>query len=222
MSGQFVDATREQRSLLAGIERSALAWLARHTPDRIGPDHLSVAGLLGSLLVGVFYWKSASNPLWLHGVNAALALNWLGDSLDGTLARHRRKLRPRYGFYVDHMIDAFGLVFALIGLALSGLVNPLVATAILILYLVQSVNVYLATHTLGKFQLSFWRVGPTEARLLLALGNLAMLAWPRVRLPGHEFLLGDIGGAVGIVLLGAILIGSAVRNTITLYRLERV
>jgi phosphatidylglycerophosphate synthase len=150
-----------------------------------------------------------------------LAVNWFGDSLDGTLARFRNRQRPRYGFYVDHMTDALGTAFLLGGLALSSLMSPWVALGVLIVYLLLSIQSYLATHALGTFQLSFWKFSPTELRVLLAVGNIAILVrGPGARLAGHEFLLFDAGGVIGMVGMSAMLIVSTIRNTRTLYRRE--
>src|ERR1700741_3399668 len=126
----FKDATREQNSMLAPLERAALRWFAQRMPACINSDHLSLLGLAGMLLAGVFYAASARNPLALHVVNFCIFLNWFGDSLDGTVARYRNRQRPRYGFYVDHIIDTFGAAFLLAGLALSGYMSGLVAAGV--------------------------------------------------------------------------------------------
>jgi phosphatidylglycerophosphate synthase len=149
-----------------------------------------------------------------------LALNWLGDSLDGTLARVRRRQRPRYGFYVDHVVDAFGTFFLLGGLALSGYMSAGVAMGLLIAYFMLSIEVYLATYTIGTFHLSFWKLSPTELRILLMIANVALLYRPVVRLAGSEYLLCDIGGVIGIIGMAAMLITSVIKHTAALYRAE--
>ena len=121
-----------------------------------------------------------------------IALNWLGDSLDGTLARVRRQQRPRYGFYVDHMVDIFGSVALLGGLGWSGLVHWQVAVGMLVGFLLLSGESYLATYTLGQFELSQGLFGPTELRILLVMGNLALLRSPYATVFGHRLLLFDI------------------------------
>jgi phosphatidylglycerophosphate synthase len=220
--GRFDEARRELRSLTAGIEKKALVWLAARTPAWINPDHLTALGLLAMLLAGVAYRFSAETPALLHLVNLALFVNWLGDSLDGTLARFRERCRPRYGFYVDHLVDALGALFLLGGLALSGFMSERVALCLLIAYFLVSINIYLATYTLGVFKISFGPVGGTELRLLLALGNLALIVQPRLTLLGREFLLYDAAGLAAIAALVVALIVTTARNTRTLYRLERV
>src|SRR2546429_6683032 len=130
----FRDAAREQTSILATIERAALYGFARRMPAWVNSDHLSILGLLGMIGAGTFYLLSKHNPLMLHLANVFIFLNWFGDSLDGTLARYRDRQRPRYGFYVDHIIDTFGALFLLFGLALSGYMSERVAAGLLIVY----------------------------------------------------------------------------------------
>lgn len=149
-----------------------------------------------------------------------LVLNWFGDSLDGTLSRVRNRQRPRYGFYVDHVLDAVGSFFLMSGLALSGYMSPAVAYAFLIAYLLISIEVYLATYTMGTFHLSFWRFGPTELRILLIIGNLVALRQPIALIFGREFLLFDVGFAIGVVGLAVVLVESVIKHTRHLYRIE--
>jgi phosphatidylglycerophosphate synthase len=155
-------------------------------------------------------------------VNLCLAINWFGDSLDGTLARARNKQRPRYGFYVDHIIDAFGILSILCGLALSGYMTWTIALAVLVVYFMISIDVYLATYTIGTFKLSFYKFSPTELRILLAIGNIRAMSNPTTNVFGDQYLFFDIGAVVAIVLMGVVLLVSVTRNTITLYRAERV
>jgi archaetidylinositol phosphate synthase len=216
------DMLRVQESWLAAAEKHALVWLAARTPERINPDHLTVLGLAAQIGAGACYALAAGNRLWLLAVIACLALNWLGDSLDGTLARVRQRQRPRYGFYVDHMVDSFGALALMSGLALSGYMHPALAIGLLIAFLLLSIQSYLATHALGEFRISFWRFGPTELRILLALGNLALLWKPRAHLLGGEYRLFDVGGAIGLAGMALMLVAFTLQNTIRLYREERI
>ncbi len=218
----FPEMRRVQESWVAGAEKKALVWLAIRTPQWIGPDHLTLLGLLAQIGAGLCYALAGSNKYELLGVILLLALNWLGDSLDGTLARVRRRLRPRYGFYVDHMVDTFGALALMGGLALSGYMQPWIAIGLLVAFLSLSIQSYLATHVLGEFRLSFWRFGPTELRILLAVGNLALLWKPHVHFLGGEFRLFDVGGVIGLVGMGLMLISFTLRNTLRLYREERM
>jgi archaetidylinositol phosphate synthase len=213
---------RVQQSWVAAVEKRALLWLAARTPERVGPDHLTALGLAAQIGAGVCYALAASNRFALLGVIACLALNWLGDSLDGTLARVRQRLRPRYGFYVDHMVDTFGAVALMGGLALSGYMHPAIAIGLLTAFLMLSIQSYLATHALGEFRLSFWKFGPTELRILLAVGNLALFWKPIVHVFGAEYRLFDVGGAIGLAGMLLMVVAFTLKNTVRLYREERI
>jgi len=220
----FPDMLRVQESWVAGAEKRALLWLAARTPDRIGPDHLTVLGFAAQIGAGMSYAFAARNRYALLAVVGFLALNWLGDSLDGTLARARQRQRPRYGFYVDHMVDSFGALALMGGLALSGYMHPWIAIGLLIAFLMLSVQSYLATHALGEFRISFWRFGPTELRILLAVGNLALFWKPMLHVffVGGEYRLFDVGGVIGLAGMGLMLVVFTLQNTIRLYREERI
>lgn len=216
------DSRRVQESWLAGVEKTALLWLAERTPSWINSDHLTVLGLAAQVGAGIFYAISARNRYTLLPVIVCLGLNWLGDSLDGTLARVRQQQRPRYGFYVDHMVDSFGALALMGGLALSSFMDPRIAIGLLIGFLLLSIQSYLATHALGEFRLSFWKFGPTELRLLLAVGNLALFWKPIVHVFGNKYRLLDVGGTMGLVGMSLMLIFFTLQNTMRLYREERI
>jgi phosphatidylglycerophosphate synthase len=219
----FRDAERKQLSMLAAAEKKTLIWLAHRMPAWVNSDHLTLLGFLSMFAAGLCYWAVSWDRRALLAVIAALCLNWFGDSLDGTVARVRNRLRPRYGFYVDHVTDAIGTFFLMGGLAVSGIMTPYIGLGLLIAFLLLSTEVYLATYTIGKFHLSFWSFGPTELRLLLCIGNLAVyLCGPGAKLFGHQFYLFDIGGVCGIVGMGAMLIWTALRHTKQLYEEERL
>ena len=220
-SPKFTEARRIQQSVLAAAEKKTLLWLAARTPSWINSDHLTLIGLLAMAGAGAGYWWSKSNPVGLMLVVVCLALNWLGDSLDGTLARYRNQCRPRYGFYVDHIVDAFSAFFLLGGLGLSGYMAPEVALGLLVAYLLLSIEVYLATYTLGDFKISYFKMGPTELRLLLCVGNLVAYFWKStVHLLGRSYRLFSIGGTIGISGMVLILLISAIDHSIKLYRQE--
>lgn len=218
----YREARREQGAFTTRLEKRVLARLARAMPDGVGPDHLTVLGLAGMLLTGAAYALSGRSPLFLHAANLGLLVNWFGDSLDGTLARHRGRLRPRYGFYVDHVIDALGATAVLGGLAASSLMAPGIAACLLVTYLLFSVHLYLQTHVLGRFRMSVAGVGGTELRLALAVMNLAALAWPVLQVGGATVRLLDAVGALGAAGLALTLAASVASTTRELYRLERV
>jgi archaetidylinositol phosphate synthase len=217
-----LDTLRLQESWVASAEKRALLWLAPRIPSGIGPDHLTILGLAAQVGAGACYALAFWNRHALLGVIFFLALNWLGDSLDGTLARVRQRQRPRYGFYVDHMVDSFGSLALMGGLALSGYMHPWIAIGLLIGFLMLSIQSYLATYALGEFRISFWRFGPTELRILLAVGNLALFWKPMVHLLGGKYRLFDVGGAIGLAGMALMVVVFTVQNTVRLYREERL
>lgn len=217
---QFDEARRVSTSVLTSSERRCLLWLAPRLPRWINSDHLTMLALLAMLMTGVSYSLARSHPLALVLAVVWLAVNWFGDSLDGTLARVRGHQRPRYGFYVDHVVDCFGVLFLLAGLALSGYMSPLVAMGLLVAYFMLSIEVYLATYCLTVFRLSFWGFGPTELRLVLAIGTLALLFDPTVDLVGQRYRLFDVGGLAATAGLAITLVVAVIRNVRALYQAE--
>jgi archaetidylinositol phosphate synthase len=220
MPDGFVEAQRNSRGLLTALERRVLLWLAHRLPARVNSDHLTALGLVSMFMVGASFAVSPDIPEALWGVVLFLALNWFGDSLDGTVARVRGHQRPRYGFYVDHILDTFGALFVVGGLAISGIMTPVIAAAFLIAYYVLSIEIYLATYCVGRFQMSFWGWGPTELRILLAIGALTLFVKPMVTIFGLQIGLFDVGGIVGTIGLIFTAIVSAIGNTRRLYTAE--
>jgi len=216
----FRQAMRIHGSLTAAAEKRALIWMAERMPEWVNSDHLTVIGFAAQIATGVCYALAGHDRRMLLAAVVCLAMNWFGDSLDGTLARVRQRQRPRYGFYVDHVIDSIGAVAMMGGLALSGYMHPAIAMGLLIAFLLLSIQSYLATYTLGEFHLSMWRFGPTELRILLAAGNLVMFRWAWV--VHGRYRLFDVGGAVGLVVMVLMLAVVCVKNTVRLYREERV
>ncbi len=213
----FTSALRINRSLTAAAEKRLLVWLAAHAPAWLTSDQLTILGLLAQFAAGACFALSRSHPLTLLLVILCIVLNWLGDSLDGTLARVRNQQRPRYGFYVDHVVDIFGTTALLGGLACSGFVHWQIALAMLVVFLLLAGESYLATYTLGRFELSQNFFGPTELRLLLIAGCLALLRSPYSTLAGHRFFLFDIGGAIATVGMFATVLYVSARHTAELY-----
>src|SRR5437762_417068 len=215
---EFAEAVRVATNPLAGLERRCLIWIAGRLPRWVTSDGLTVLALAAMALTGISYANAPGHPAALLMAIAGLALNWFGDSLDGTVARVRRQQRPRYGFYVDHVVDCFGVLFVLAGLAWSGYMTSFVAMAFLIVYFMLSIEIYLATYCLTVFRLSFWGVGPTELRLVLAAGTVALLSDPKVAIFGQHYRLFDVGGVVTTVGILVTLLVSVARNVGRLYR----
>ena len=218
----FKEAERKQLSMLAAAEKKVLVWLAERMPAWVNSDHLTMLGFIAMFAAGLCYWLASYDRRALLAVIVALVINWFGDSLDGTLARARNKQRPRYGFYVDHIIDAFGILFVICGLAMSGYMSWVIALAVLATYFLLSIDVYLATYTIGTFRLSFYKFSPTELRIVLAIGNIRAMLHPTTRVLGDQHLFFDIGAVIAIAMMAIIVIVSVIRNTIVLYRAEKV
>ena len=217
----FRDARREL-GVTGSLEKRALWWLAARMPASVSSDHLTALGFAAMLAAGAAYALSGARPWLLLVVNALLVVNWFGDSLDGTLARYRDRGRPRYGFYVDHMVDTFGALFLLGGMALSGYMSAGVAAGVLVAYLMVGIHVYLATYTLGVFKIAYGGLGGTELRLLLAAGNLVVMAAPRLTVAGFSVLVYDVIGVAVAAGLALTLVGAVARSTRRLYELERL
>ena len=214
---------RQHGSLLAALEKAALVWMAERLPRWVNSDQLTLLGFAAMPLAGFSYWLAGRNKLALWLVVVALALNWFGDSLDGTLARVRNQQRPRYGYYVDHVLDMIGAIFLLSGLALSGWMSPLVALAMLVAFLLMAAEDFLATHVRRVFQLSFFGFGPTELRIILAIGTVRLFYSPWSHLGAlGTFRLFDVGGAVAIVGMTVKVVISSIRNAHDLYQTEKL
>jgi phosphatidylglycerophosphate synthase len=213
--------TRDNRGWLARAEKQTLVWLAHRLPPWMNSDHLSALGLLGMIATGAAFALSGTYKWALALVVVSLAVNWFGDSLDGTLARVRNRQRPRYGYYLDHVLDVLGTSFLFGGLALGGLMNPIVAMTLLAVYFAVMAEVFLATTARGVFRMSFLGFGPTELRVVLAIGALALLRDPRVVIGSlGTFQLFDVGGVVAIVGLATTFLVSSAANARALYREE--
>jgi phosphatidylglycerophosphate synthase len=204
------DAPREKTFLLAAPEQRILTWIAARLPARVLPDHLTALGVLAALGIAGAYLASNADPRWLWAASALLVVHWLGDSLDGTLARVRRIERPRYGYYLDHLVDAVATAAIGIGLGLSPHLLLATGLAIVVVYLILSINVYLETQAFGVFRLGYGRLGPTEVRLaLIALNTaLALGAGLGFRVDGLGLTVLDVGG---LVIAAGMLAALAVR-----------
>lgn len=215
-----MDHTREHRSVLAAAEKRLLIHIAGALPKAINSDHLSAVALLAMLLAGPSFALIPVTPWAAAGFIALLAINWFGDSLDGTVARVRGQQRPRYGYYVDHVIDLVGTAAMLAGMAASGLMTPAIAFALLAIYFMVAAESFLGTQSLGVFRLSFAGFGPTELRIVLAVGAIRAAFDPWIHVGSAEVALLDVGGVIAIAGLAVAFVAAAVRNGVALYRTE--
>ena len=215
-----MDHTRENRSFLAEPERRLLTAIARRMPAAINSDHLTLLGLVSMPIAGAAFALIPRTPWAATTFVAALAANWFGDSLDGTLARVRNRQRPRYGYYVDHVVDLVGTASLVAGIAASGAMHPSLAILLFSAYVLVAAESFLATHALGVFRISFGGFGPTELRIVLAIGAVAIADSPWVDVVGRRLLLFDVGGIAAIIGLVGAFVLSALRNSRALYFAE--
>jgi phosphatidylglycerophosphate synthase len=211
---EAVKAEREPTFLLAKPEKRLLRWIAGRLPRWILPDDLTALGVLAAFAICGAYQLSNDSLAWLWVASGLLVVHWLGDSLDGTLARVRGIERPRYGFYLDHLVDAVSVAAIGIGLGLSPFMLLSVGTIVVVAYLVLSINVYLESYALGRFSIGYGLIGPTELRLVLIALNTALALHL-----GLDFSIGHLDMTVfDLVGLGlaatmlALLAGRVVRN----------
>ncbi len=211
---------REHRSVLARVEKDLLIRIATHLPASVNSDHLTVLAFVAMIMAGASF--AAIHAVWWSAgaVILALAVNWFGDSLDGTVARVRNQQRPRYGYYVDHVVDLAGMAALVSGMGGSGVMTPVVAVALLAAYALVSAESYLATHSLGVFRISFAGIGPTELRIILAVGAVFVAVDPWATVAGQRLFLLDVGGVVATAGLLSAFVASSVRNARALYLAE--
>jgi archaetidylinositol phosphate synthase len=211
---------REHQSVLASVERRLLVYMAERLPPWISSDALTLTAFAAmfAAAVGFGLLPHSSGAPWL--IAAALALNWFGDSLDGTVARVRAQSRPRYGYYVDHVIDLAGTALLVGGMAWSGYMHGAVAALLAAAYFLVAAETYLATHAAGVFHLSFAGIGPTELRILAAGGAFYVSAHPWVTVAGRRVLLLDVSGFVAATGLAIVFALSSIRTARDLYRAD--
>jgi len=212
---------REHGSVLADVEKRLLIWLAHRLPRWVNSDHLTVLGALAMVGGGASFAAATLDRRWLALVPVMLALNWFGDSLDGTVARVRGHQRPRYGYYVDHVVDLVNATALFLGLAYSGLMQPVLGLGLLLGYVLLAAEAFLATHAVGIFRISFSGIGPTELRILLATGALVAIDKPHASAFGLVSMqLFDLGGGIALIGMVVAFAVSSFRNGQALYRAE--
>ena len=203
--GKGVLAEREPNFLLAPFERRFLPWLAGKLPRWILPDDMTALGVLAAFGVCAAYQLSNEDSAWLWAASALLVVQWLGDSLDGTLARVRDIQRPKYGFYLDHIVDAIATAAIGIGLGLSPFMLLSIGTLIVVAYLILSINVYLESMSFGRFRLGYGYLGPTEIRVILIALNTALAL--KLGLDFHILELDmTVFDAIGLGIAGVMLV----------------
>lgn len=208
--------------LLGPLERPALKWLAANMPGWVTPDILTLTGVFGAVVVFAGYALTNADRAFLWLATIGFIINWFGDSLDGTLARYRKIERPKYGFFVDHTVDAFSQLVMFAGLGLSAYISFSVAVLALAGYLLMSVLVYVDTYVTGVFKISYGKFGPTEMRAVAILANVLFFTWgkPTVELPWGSFSLYDAFVLFVALTLITIFVVSTTRRAVELSKLE--
>jgi phosphatidylglycerophosphate synthase len=212
MAKKETDHERVNDILLGPLERPALQWLSARMPDWVTPDVLTGIGIAGSLLIFASYWLANIDPLFLWLANIGFVVNWFGDSLDGTVARYRKIERPKYGFFVDHTVDAFSQLLIVLGLGMSPYVRFDIALLALVGYLMMSVLVYVRTYVDGVFRISYGKLGPTEIRVILILitTSFFFVKAETVNLPFADLTIYDLAiGFLAALLLLVFLVSTA-------------
>lgn len=218
--GDTAKATREMTFLLAEPEKRFLRAVAGKVPGWLNSNHFTALGVVGAVGCGVGYALSTHRPSWLWLACGMLVVNWFGDSLDGTLARVRKAERPRYGYYIDHIVDAFAIAAIGIGIGLSPYVRTDIALLMVLMYLTLSINVYLESAVFGVFKISYGRIGPTEARILLILATIVL--WlSSTLLPGTFNEVRFTANAVVLIMAIAMFGSLVLRFAKNLHRLAK-
>ncbi|MDO9546021.1 MAG: CDP-alcohol phosphatidyltransferase family protein [Pelolinea sp.] len=217
------DHHRVNDILLGPLERPAIAWLVKHLPKWVTPDHLTFLGFLAAISIGVCYWLTNFDLRFIWLVNLGFIINWFGDSLDGSLARYRKIERPQYGFFIDHTVDTISEVFIFLGIGLSPLVNFDLACIALVSYLCMANLVYITTSVEGEFKISYGSLGPTEVRAIAIISNIVIffIGNPTMKLPFGEFSLYNLILIAVICLLFFFFFYTTITQAIKFERIDR-
>lgn len=199
---QKEQSVRIQTSLLNGVEKKVLVWLAQRQPRWADSDMLTFVGFIGAVVIALGFLLSNLSVHFLWITILGFAINWYGDSLDGTLARVRKEQRPVYGFYIDHTVDAINEAFMFMGAGLSPFMRFDLACVLLVFYLMLTLNVSMNAHLKGEFRLTYAKLGPTEFRLICVVACMLLMWVPGIRECFLEFPW--FGGLLSIGILDVI------------------
>ncbi|MBR3828293.1 MAG: CDP-alcohol phosphatidyltransferase family protein [Bacteroidales bacterium] len=208
---------RIQTSIINGVEKRVLVWLAERQPRWVTSDMLTLVGVVGAFLTGLGFYLTHYDINWLWLSSAGLIINWYGDSLDGTLARVRNCQRPLYGYYIDHTVDCINEAFMFIGAGLSPLVDIDLALYVFVLYLFMTINVSINAHLKSEFRLTYAKLGPTEFRLIIVISNTVLILFPRLvtytlTLGSRAYTTLDLVAIAIIVLLAVIYLATIIAD----------
>jgi len=204
-------------------EKRTLPKMAAALPSWISSDHLTVLGIIAALVISLGYVLTNYSPWWLMLANFGFFLHWWADSLDGTLARVRHREREQYGYFVDHMCDAFSTAIILVAFGLSPLMRLDISLFLTIGYLLLNIYAHVGAYTEGIFRLSYAKVGPTEIRILVVIVNTILIFWnPTVLVLNNQpWKIVDVIGAIlaGVFVIVFVIVG--IKDAIRLDRLDR-
>ncbi|HRX43835.1 CDP-alcohol phosphatidyltransferase family protein [Candidatus Dojkabacteria bacterium] len=217
----------EQNAINTGItakaEEKAKEWICPRIPAWVNSDMLTVLGFLSSFIIATGFIFGFSNRWYLILVIVGLILNWFGDSFDGSIARYRKKTRPNYGYYIDHVVDGLVVLILGLGLGLSGFFKIEIALAFVIMYLILMIHVELITYVQNEFKYSFGLVGPTEIRIIGILLTIVMFFLPvkYFDILGYTLTQYDFFASFAVVVMGMIILFSILSKAIELDKIDR-
>lgn len=193
----------ENKSLLAGIESKIIAYLVKILPSWVTPDSLTLLGLYSAIGVGISYYYTDSTISSLYVASVLLLTNWFGDSLDGRVAHYRKQNHFAYGLYFDHIVDAFSVLVICLGITASSLTTTSVWLFVALGYVLYELHISLSGWHNRLFSIAFWKIGPTELRLLLIIINVVGLTYSRnsIQVLGYEMFYYDVVGLLSFILL---------------------
>ncbi|MDD3474715.1 MAG: CDP-alcohol phosphatidyltransferase family protein [Candidatus Dojkabacteria bacterium] len=207
-------------AITAKAEEKAKEFICPRIPKWIGPDHLTIIGVIGIVITSVGFILGFFNRYWIVAIPIGLIINWFGDSFDGSIARYRKRTRPNYGYYIDKIVDAVVLMILALGIGLSGFVKIEIALLFLAMYLGLMLHVDLITHVENKSQNSFGLVGPTEIRIVGVFASIVMFFMPvnYYNIYGHILTQYDFIVLGVAVIMFFILLVSIIKEGIKLNR----
>jgi archaetidylinositol phosphate synthase len=166
------------KSPFAKIERRFIDALVPAFPRWIEGYHLTLMSIPISAAVIVAGYLARRDVSWLWLSSAMLFLQWFTDSFDGSLGRYRDTGIPKWGYYMDHLLDFVFMSSLLVSYALlfDG-IHQTVFLLLIPLFGLFYVNSFLSFSATKEFKITFLGTGPTELRFALIALNTAMIIW---------------------------------------------
>lgn len=209
--------------ITANAEEKIKEWVCPRIPAWVTSDMLTGLGVIAAVMVAIGFILGFWDRNYLFLVLIGLVLHWFGDSFDGSLARYRKKTRPNFGYYIDHIVDSISVLIFSLGLGLSGFVKIEIALLFAIMYLILIVHVELVTYVQNEFKYSFGLIGPTEMRIIGGIFTLVMFFCPITyyNILGH-FVTGYDFAVLGVaIIMFLVIIVSILQKGTELDRIDR-